>query len=83
MNVSGGDEVGGAQWAELRFVTSEVDQEDEAEEAGPGSDVTTLMLSYHHGSRRAGALLCVCGVTIFTTGTHTHVHINKHQLVVN
>ncbi|TNM93863.1 hypothetical protein fugu_002039 [Takifugu bimaculatus] len=32
-----GDEVGGAQWAELRSVTSEVDQEDEAEEAGPGT----------------------------------------------
>ncbi|TWW63220.1 transferrin receptor protein 2 [Takifugu flavidus] len=67
VNVSRGDEVGGAQWAELRSVTSEVDQEDETEEAGPGSDITTLMLSYHHGSRRAGVLLCVCGVTIFTT----------------
>lgn len=74
MNVSMGDEVGGAQWAELRFVTSEVDQENEAEEAGPRSDITTLMLSYHHGSRRAGVLLCVCGVTIFTTGTHTRAH---------
>lgn len=74
MNVSGGDEVGGAQWAELRFVTSEVDQGDQAEEAGPGSDITTVMLSYHRGSRRAGVLLCVCGVTIFTTGTRTRAH---------
>lgn len=75
LNVSGGDEVGGAQRVELRFVTSEVNQEDEGEEAGSGSDITALVLPNRHGSRRAGVLLCVFGVTIFTTGTHTRAHI--------
>lgn len=63
VGVSVGDEVGGAQRVELRFVTSEVNQE---EGAGPGSDITALVLPDPHASRRAGVLLCVCGVTIFT-----------------
>lgn len=64
------EEVGGAQRVELRFVTSEAEEEEV--EAGPGSDITALVLPYRHGYRRAGVFLCVCGVVIFMTGTHTH-----------
>lgn len=64
------EEVGGAQRVELRFVTSEAEEV----EAGPGSDITALVLPYRHGYRRAGVFLCVCGVVIFMTGTHTHTH---------
>uniref|UniRef100_A0A3Q1J4N9 Uncharacterized protein n=1 Tax=Anabas testudineus TaxID=64144 RepID=A0A3Q1J4N9_ANATE len=48
---------------ELKFVTSEAEEEGEV---GPSSDVTALLLRYRHGYWRAGALLCVCGVVVFS-----------------
>lgn len=54
---------------ELKFVTSEAEEEGEV---GPSSDVTALLLRYRHGYWRAGALLCVCGVVVFSIGTNTH-----------
>ncbi|XP_041821343.1 transferrin receptor protein 2 [Chelmon rostratus] len=57
-------EVGGAQRVEMRFVTSEAEEE---VEAGPSSDITALLLWHHHGYRRVGMFLCVYGVIIFTT----------------
>lgn len=61
--------MGGAR-VELKFVTSESEEE---VEAGPSSDLTALLLRYRHGYWRAGALLCVCGVVIFVSGTNTHL----------
>uniref|UniRef100_A0A3Q1C7I6 Transferrin receptor 2 n=1 Tax=Amphiprion ocellaris TaxID=80972 RepID=A0A3Q1C7I6_AMPOC len=58
--------MGGAQGVELRLVTSEEDET----EAGPISDVTALVLRHRHGYRRAGMLLCACGVIVFTAGNH-------------
>ncbi|XP_073331956.1 transferrin receptor protein 2 isoform X3 [Pagrus major] len=64
VGVAEDEEVGGAQRVEMRFVTSEAEEE---AEAGPSSDITALVLRHHHGYRRAGVLLCVCGVVVFTT----------------
>uniref|UniRef100_A0AAQ6ANS3 PA domain-containing protein n=1 Tax=Amphiprion ocellaris TaxID=80972 RepID=A0AAQ6ANS3_AMPOC len=61
-SLSDDDEMGGAQGVELRLVTSEEDET----EAGPISDVTALVLRHRHGYRRAGMLLCACGVIVFT-----------------
>ncbi|XP_029382739.1 transferrin receptor protein 2 [Echeneis naucrates] len=52
------EEVGGAQQVEVRFMTSEADED---------SDITTLVMRHHHGYRRAGALVCVFAVVIFIT----------------
>uniref|UniRef100_A0A3Q1F6Y2 Transferrin receptor 2 n=1 Tax=Acanthochromis polyacanthus TaxID=80966 RepID=A0A3Q1F6Y2_9TELE len=61
-SLSDDDEMGGAQGVELRLVTTEEDET----EAGPISDVTALVLRHRHGYRRAGVLLCACGVIVFT-----------------
>ncbi|XP_023287184.1 transferrin receptor protein 2 [Seriola lalandi dorsalis] len=63
VSVSEDEEMGGAPRVEMRFMTSEAEEE---MEAGPSSDITALVLRRHRGYRRAGALLCVCGVVIFT-----------------
>ncbi|XP_022621433.1 transferrin receptor protein 2 [Seriola dumerili] len=63
VGVSEDEEMGGALRMEMRFVTSEAEEE---MEAGPSSDITALVLRRYRGYRRAGALLCVCGVVIFT-----------------
>ena len=56
---------------EMRFVGAE-------EEAGPSSDITALVLRHRHGYWRAGVLLCVCGMVVFTAGAHTHTHTHTH-----
>lgn len=80
-SVGAAEEVAGAQRMELRFVTSEAEEEEDVE-AGPGSDITALVLSYRHGYRRAGVFLCVCGVVIFMTGTHTHTNLSVINLIM-
>ncbi|KAK2899288.1 transferrin receptor protein 2 [Channa argus] len=62
-SVSEDEEDGGAPKVEVRFVTSENEEE---VGAGPSSDITALLLRYRHGYRRAGVLLSACGVVIFT-----------------
>ncbi|XP_036967033.1 transferrin receptor protein 2 isoform X1 [Acanthopagrus latus] len=59
VGVAEDEEVGGAQRVEMRFVGAE-------EEAGPSSDITALVLRHRHGYWRAGVLLCVCGMVVFT-----------------
>ncbi|KAM9414380.1 transferrin receptor protein 2 [Pholidichthys leucotaenia] len=60
-DVDDGEEVGGAQGVELRFVTSE-----DEEEAGPFSDITALVQRYRRGYRRGCMKPCVGGVLVFT-----------------
>ncbi len=75
MDVEENEEVGGPQRVEMRFVTSEGEEE---VEAGPSSDITALVLRNRHGYQRAGVFLCVCGVIIFTSGMYTHTHTHTH-----
>ncbi|XP_076581658.1 transferrin receptor protein 2 [Chaetodon auriga] len=64
VGVAEDEEVGGAQRVEMRFVTSEAEEE---VEAGPNSDITALVRRHRHGYRKVSMFLCVCGVVIFTT----------------
>lgn len=75
--------MGGAQRVELRFVNSEAEQEDDAEEARRASDIRALVLPYRHGYRRAGVFLCVCAVIVFVVGTlHTHNLYTQSSLIM-
>ncbi|XP_070849156.1 transferrin receptor protein 2 [Chaetodon trifascialis] len=63
VGVAEDEEVGGAQRVEMRFVTSEAEEE---VEAGPNSDITALVWRHRHGYRKVSMFLCVC-VIVFTT----------------
>uniref|UniRef100_A0A3B4U1N3 Transferrin receptor protein 1 n=1 Tax=Seriola dumerili TaxID=41447 RepID=A0A3B4U1N3_SERDU len=70
--------MGGALRMEMRFVTSEAEEE---MEAGPSSDITALVLRRYRGYRRAGALFpdpdlvlvltrSVCGLSRVSRASH-------------